>query len=79
MASFIKWQFIRGKSDYHLKKKLKHIGGFMKLRIWSTKNMMKKYMFDPKLPLILVLFVMAYLLQCVGYLFEHWRRNDHSA
>lgn len=78
MASFIKWQFVRGKANYHLKKRLKRIGSFIKLRIWSAQNIIRKYKFDLKLPLILFLLALAFMLQQAGYVYEKQRDNRSS-
>ena len=74
LKSFIRWMIVRGKSNYYFKQKVGKVGGFIKLRLWSTKNMIRKYKFDLKLPLILFLFGLMFILQQCGYVIES-RKN----
>lgn len=70
MNSFIKWQLRRGRANYHFKRRVGPVGSFVKLRIWSAKNILKKDKFNPKLPAILFLLGMSFVLQQIGYLKE---------
>ena len=70
LSSFMKWHLLRGRSNYHLKRKIKKVGSLIRLRIWSSKNICKKYRFDIKLPFIIALLFLSFVLQQVGYLLE---------
>jgi|Deesub1362A_J573_1020465.scaffolds.fasta_scaffold00057_171 glycosyltransferase involved in cell wall biosynthesis len=70
-SSFVKWQLTRGRSNYYFKKKVGYVGDFVKLRFWSTKNIIKKFHRDPKFPLILVLLFLSFILQQIGYIEEY--------
>jgi GT2 family glycosyltransferase len=70
MISFWKWNVYRGRSNLHFKRRVKNVGGFIKLRLWSSKNILRKNLFDLKLPMIFFLLCLSFLGQQVGYLIE---------
>ncbi|MEM4267169.1 MAG: glycosyltransferase [Candidatus Nanoarchaeia archaeon] len=70
LKSFIKWQITRGRSNYHFKKKIGDVNEFIKLRAWSTKNIMKRYATDPKIVIIIPLLALSFTLQQYGYFKE---------
>ena len=70
MTSFIRWQLRRGKANYQFKQKVGPVGSFVKLRLWSTKNIIQKNIMNPKLPVVLSLLVFSFTLQQIGYLQE---------
>jgi len=70
LSSFVKWQVTRGRSNYQFKKKIGRVDGFIKLRIWSSKNIIKAYIFDMKIILILPLLLLSFILQQYGYMLE---------
>lgn len=69
-TSFVSWQIRRGRANYHFKQKVGAIGGFLKLRLWSTKNILIKNKFNWRLPMILFLLFMSFLLQQEGFVLE---------
>lgn len=69
-SSFASWQVTRGRSNYQFKKKIGRVDGFIKLRLWSSKNIVKAYMFDIKIILILPLLLLSFILQQYGYIKE---------
>lgn len=68
LISFIKWQLYRGKGNYYFKKKVGNIGGFIKLRVWSSKNIIKKYLFSFKIFVIIPLLFLSFCLQQYGFI-----------
>ncbi|MBT4824994.1 glycosyltransferase [Candidatus Woesearchaeota archaeon] len=70
LSSFFKWQIYRGRSNYHIKKKLGKIGDFVKLRFWSSKNVLKHNLLDKKLPMVFFLLGSSFALQQYGYFKE---------
>ena len=70
--SFVRWQLRRGRANYHFKKKVGGVGSFVKLRLWSAKNIMKQNC-NIRLPFILFLLSASFTLQQLGYLTERWR------
>jgi glycosyltransferase involved in cell wall biosynthesis len=70
LKSFMRWQITRGRSNYHFKKKIGKVNQFVKLRAWSTKNIIKKYSTDPKIVMIIPLIATSFALQQYGYMKE---------
>ncbi|MFH1641361.1 MAG: glycosyltransferase family 2 protein [Nanoarchaeota archaeon] len=70
LSSFISWQIRRGKANYQFKKKVGPVSQFVKLRLWSAKNIIKKKIMDPKFFLILTLLFFSFILQQIGYIYE---------
>ena len=78
LQSFLKWHYSRGKGSYLFKQKVGSFGDFYKLRIWSTKNMIKKYWRSPKIFLMIALLFLSFLTQKVGYLNESMKTNKYE-
>ncbi len=66
---FIKWQFKRGISSYIFSKKIENKSDFLLLRLWSTKNIIQRYIKNIKLPLILSLIVISFFTQTTGFFY----------
>jgi GT2 family glycosyltransferase len=64
---FVRWQFRRGVSSYLFARKITGKSDFIKLRLWSIKNIISAYKTDPKIPLILFLILSGYFSQVLGY------------
>lgn len=75
LSSFIRWHYMRGKGSYFFKKQVKSFGQFYKLRVWSTKNMIKKYWASPKIAVMLFLLALSYLTQRIGYFMQKYSSN----
>ncbi len=67
---FVKWMFYRGRGNYYFKKKVKKIDYFIKLRVWSSKNIIFKFFFNPKIFSIIPLLFLMFFFQQIGYFFE---------
>jgi O-antigen biosynthesis protein len=74
LKSFFHWHYSRGKGNYFLKKEVGSFGKFYTLRLWSTWNMIKKYKFSLKLPVMLVLLSGSFFAQKVGYVVQKYSR-----
>ena len=75
LKDFIRWQFRRGISSYLFAQKIPVKSDFIKLRIWSIKNIIATYKTDKKIPLILILLLTGYFSQILGYLLT---KMNHS-
>ena len=73
LTSFFRWQLRRGRANYHFKKRIGNVGGFVKLRMWSAKNSLKQNGVSLKLPFIVGLLGVSFIVQQSGYLLEQWR------
>jgi len=69
LQSFIRWQLRRGKANYHFKKKVGKVGSFIKLRLWSAKNIMSNNL-NYRLPFIFFFLGSSFCLQQLGYIME---------
>lgn len=67
IKGFLRWHYMRGRGSYFFKNEVKSFGEFYKLRIWSTKNMIKKYWKSVKLPVMLFLLGLSFFTQKIGY------------
>lgn len=75
LLSFIKWQLIRGRSNFYFKKKVGKVRNFIKLRMWSSMNIIKTYYKDFKFPLIIFLLSLSFIFQQIGYFLEAVRHR----
>ena len=71
--SFVRWQIIRGRGNYYFKKRIGSVKSFVKLRIWSSKNIIKTFYRDLKFPLIFFLLAFSFVLQQYGFFIEKKR------
>ena len=80
ISGFLKWHYARGRGSYFFKQQIAERGEnfnkFYKLRIWSTKNMIKKYKFSIKLPFMIVLLATSFITQKIGYMVQ--RQDDKN-
>lgn len=79
---FMKWQTRRGISSFIFSKKVTNKGDFVRLRLWSTGNILKCYFRDKKFPLVLFLLGFSLFTQLIGYASakfnrEFYERIDH--
>lgn len=70
LISFIRWQMLRGRGNYHFKRKVGRVSDYLKLRFWSTRNIIRKNVSTMKIFPILFLLAVSFALQQLGYLQE---------
>jgi len=66
--SFALWHFKRGKANYFFWKKVGSVKEFVSLRLWSSKNILRKNLFSSGLPLVFSLLFLSFVLQQAGFL-----------
>lgn len=64
---FVRNHIMRGKANDHFQEKVGNIRPFVSLRLWSSKNILKKNLFKPRFPVVLFLLLLTFFLQQVGY------------
>lgn len=69
-VSFTKWMFYRGRASFYFKKKVGKIGSFIKLRFWSSKNIILTHLFSLNIFLIIPLLFWALVMQQLGFIYE---------
>lgn len=64
LRDFIRWQVIRGRGNYHIKRHVASVEGYLKLRVWTFKNSFTKagFLYAPWVFLLLVLSVSCQIL-----------------
>lgn len=67
---FVRWHLNRGKGNFVFKQKMGRVGDFVKLRLWSTKNMVKAYSRNIRLPFMIALLALSFLCQQIGFLMQ---------
>lgn len=72
MKSFVKWHYARGRGSYFFKQQVQSFGQFYKLRLWSTKNMIKKYWHDPKIVVMIPLLGLSFATQKIGFMVQKY-------
>ena len=70
LIEFIKWQIARGRTNYHFKKKVGKVNSFIKLRLWSSLNVLKASIFTSRILLVPALLCLSFFLQQYGYFIE---------
>lgn len=79
LSSFVKWQLRRGKANNQFKKKVGGVGGFVKLRFWSAKNILKKNSLNLKFPFIVSFLGASFVLQQAGYLIQEFSSSNERS
>lgn len=67
-SSFLQWQLRRGKANYYFKQVVGDIGSHLRLRLWSSKNILKKNIFSLKIFGVFSLLFLSFLYQQLGYM-----------
>ncbi|MBS3116787.1 glycosyltransferase family 2 protein [Candidatus Woesearchaeota archaeon] len=67
LNSFIRWHLRRGKANYHFRQKIGPIRNFVKLRLWSAKNILIQNCFNYRFPIIISLLGFSFIIQQIGY------------
>ncbi len=78
LSGFVKWQFKRGISSFIFSKKVSEKKPFLSLRIWSIKNIIRCYLTDKKLPLVLLLIGTSFIVQMTGFIFARYLKAESS-
>ncbi len=76
-AGFVRWQLTRGRGNYHIKRRIRNVGGYLKLRLWTFKNSLIAAGPGYALPVLLLILVSVYY-QIKGMRLEqkHWETSQ---
>ena len=75
LQDFLKWQIIRGRGNYYIRRHVPEVGGYLRLRVWTYANSIKAAGPLYALPVTL-LWVLSVLYQGVGYRQEARRAGE---
>lgn len=73
--SFVRWHYDRGKGLNPFQRKVGNLQKYWRLRLWSTRNIIRTYYRDPKLPLILTLLILSAIVQKIAALMDKLSRH----
>ncbi|MBI1319597.1 MAG: glycosyltransferase [Candidatus Hydrogenedens sp.] len=69
LRGFLRWQIIRGRGNYYIKRHVPEVGGYLRLRIWTYKNSLVTA--GPLLAFpVTVLWALSVVFQSIGYRME---------
>lgn len=78
LAGFIRWQITRGRGNYHIKRRVGKVGGYLRLRIWTLKNSLKAAGCAYALP-VLALWTLSVYYQVKGMFLENRAARRRSS
>ena len=76
LRGFIRWQIIRGRGNYHIKRRVPDVGGYLRLRVWTFSNSLKAAGPLYALP-VLALITASVALQSWGFWRESHKEGGH--
>lgn len=78
LSSFIRWQLVRGRGNWHIKRRVPSVGGYLRLRVWTFSNSLKKAGIFYAVP-VLLLIGLSVLLQLLGMALEKRRMKKEAS
>jgi len=78
LVSYMKWQIVRGRANYHFKRRVGKVGKFIRLRSWSSRNIIRNNISKPRIFIVIGLLALSLLMQQVGYLLEKFAVGTSS-
>lgn len=71
IKSFFSWQITRGRGNYYIKRGVPGVSGYLRLRVWSFMNSLRKS--GVMAPFVFLLIFLSVVLQSYGYYLEKFR------
>lgn len=72
LAGFLRWQVVRGRGNFHIRRRVSSVGGYLRLRVWTFRNSIARAGIL-RAPAVLVLIALSVAAQTVGYWLERRR------
>lgn len=72
LAGFLRWQVIRGRGNFHIRRRVSSVGGYLRLRVWTFRNSFARAGVL-RAPAVFALIVLSVAAQTVGYWLERRR------
>ena len=79
LGGFFTWQFKRGISSYLFARRVSEKQGFLKLRAWSTVNVIRHNRGEPRFVLVMALFAASVATQLAGMIYARIKRRELCA
>lgn len=76
LRGFVRWQITRGRGNYHIKRRVPNVGGYLRLRVWTFSNSLKAAGPLYALP-VLALITLSVALQTWGFWLESRKQGEH--
>jgi glycosyltransferase involved in cell wall biosynthesis len=76
LRGFVRWQITRGRGNYHIKRRVPNVGGYLRLRVWTFSNSLKAAGPLYALP-VLALIAASVALQSWGFWLESRNQGEH--
>jgi GT2 family glycosyltransferase len=77
LRDFLRWQLVRGRGNFYIRRHVPEVGGYLKLRVWTYRNSMRSAGLRYALPVTL-LWVISVVYQTLGYRMEARRNAQHG-
>ncbi|MFP4502492.1 MAG: glycosyltransferase family 2 protein [Candidatus Hydrogenedentota bacterium] len=74
LRDFLRWQIVRGRGNFHIRRRVRRVGSYLWLRVWTFKNSLTAAGPLYALP-VLALIVLSVVYQSVGYYLEKMRHS----
>lgn len=74
LQDFLRWQIIRGRGNYYIRRHVPEVGGYLRLRIWTFRNSLREAGWRYAVP-VTFLWVLSVFYQSVGYRVEARRQR----
>ncbi|HQL93291.1 MAG TPA: glycosyltransferase [Candidatus Hydrogenedentes bacterium] len=72
LASFLRWQLTRGRGNFHIRRRVPSVRGYLRLRVWTFRNSLASAGLV-RAPAVLALIVLSVVMQTIGYWQERRR------
>ena len=69
LKGFVRWQLVRGRGNYHIRRRVSSVGGYLRLRVWTFRNSLARAGLL-RAPAVLALIALSVCAQSAGYWLE---------
>lgn len=74
LRDFLRWQIVRGRGNFHIRRHVPEVGGYLRLRVWTFCNSLREAGPLYALPVV-CLWVLSVVYQSLGYRLEARRQE----
>lgn len=66
LRAYLRGQVSRGRNNYHFQQRVGDVGPFIRLRLWSSLNVLRHSLLTPRFPVVFALLATSFVLQKWG-------------